>query len=360
MTNTTSASLFAPFPLRSLTLRNRVVVSPMCQYSAVDGFANDWHLVHLGSRAVGGASMVIMEATAVEPRGRISPDDTGIWRDEHVEFLARITRFIAGQGACPAVQLAHAGRKASTAAPWKGGRLVGPADGGWQTVAPSPLPFFPQDPAPTELTVADIRTLVEAFAASARRALAAGFQAVEIHGAHGYLIHQFLSPLSNRREDEYGGGFDNRIRFALEVTRAVRAVWPDRLPVLLRISATDWVEGGWDLDQSVELARRVRELGVDLMDCSSGGLDTRQKIALGPSYQVPFAARIRREAGIATAAVGLITETRQADGIVRAGDADLVLLARGFLRDPYFPLHAAAELGAAVAAPVQYGRAFSA
>jgi 2,4-dienoyl-CoA reductase-like NADH-dependent reductase (Old Yellow Enzyme family) len=360
MTNTTSTSLFAPFPLRSLTLRNRIAVSPMCQYSAVDGFANDWHLVHLGSRAVGGAAMVIMEATAVEPRGRISPDDTGIWLDEHVDFLARIARFIASQGACPALQLAHAGRKASTAAPWKGGGAVAASDGGWQTVAPSPLPFFPQDPAPAELTVADIRTLVEAFAVGARRALAAGFQAVEIHGAHGYLIHQFLSPLSNRREDEYGGGFDNRIRFALEVVRAVRAVWPDRLPVLLRISATDWVEGGWDLDQSVELARRVRELGVDLMDCSSGGLDPRQKIALGPGYQVPFAARIRREAGIATAAVGLITEARQADGIVRAGDADLVLLARAFLRDPYFPLHAAAELGATVAAPVQYGRAFSA
>ena len=351
-------NLFTPFTLRSLTLRNRIAVSPMCQYSAHDGFVSDWHLVHLGSRAVGGAGMVIMEATAVEARGRISPADTGIWKDEHVEGLARIARFLREQGAVAAVQLAHAGRKASTRKPWEGHGVVPASEGGWQTVAPSALPFTPGDPAPSELTVAEIRAVVEAFRDGAVRALAAGFEAVEIHGAHGYLIHQFLSPLSNCRTDSYGGSFENRIRLALEVVEAVRSAWPEALPLLLRISATDWVPGGWDPGQSVELARRVKPLGVDLIDCSSGGASPDQKIQLGPGYQVPFAERIRREGGIPTGAVGLIVTPEQAGEVVRNEQADLVLLAREFLRDPYFPLHAAKALGAEFDAPVQYKRAF--
>jgi 2,4-dienoyl-CoA reductase-like NADH-dependent reductase (Old Yellow Enzyme family) len=330
----------------------------MCQYSAHDGFAADWHLVHLGSRAVGGAGLVVMEATAVEARGRISPADTGIWKDAHIEPLARLSRFLRGQGAVACIQLAHAGRKASTRPPWEGGGAIPIADGGWQTVAPSPLPFLPGDPVPAELTVAEIQSLADAFRAAAGRALEAGFQAIEIHGAHGYLIHQFLSPLSNRRADAYGGTFENRIRFALEVVEAVRGVWPEDLPLLLRISATDWVEGGWDIEEAVELARRVRPLGVDLVDCSSGGASPAQKIPLAPGYQVPFAERVRREAGMATGAVGLIVSPQQAAEIVDTGKADLVLLAREFLRDPYFPLHAARALGASCDAPVQYSRAF--
>jgi 2,4-dienoyl-CoA reductase-like NADH-dependent reductase (Old Yellow Enzyme family) len=330
----------------------------MCQYSSEDGFANDWHLVHLGSRAAGGAGLVIMEASAVEARGRISPQDQGIWKDDHIAFLARIAAFVRQQSAVAAIQLAHAGRKASTRRPWDGPGLVPLDAGGWQPVAPSALPFQPGDPAPAELSRAEIAGLAEAFAAAARRALAAGFQVVELHFAHGYLVHEFLSPLSNRRADEYGGSFDNRIRFALETARAVRAVWPDSLPLLVRISASDWVEGGWDIGESVELARRLHALGVDLIDCSSGGLAPQQKIPLGPGYQVPFAARIRQEAEVPTAAVGMITTPQQADEIVRTGKADLVLLAREFLRDPYFPLHAAKALGEAVQPPVQYGRAF--
>jgi 2,4-dienoyl-CoA reductase-like NADH-dependent reductase (Old Yellow Enzyme family) len=353
-----SPLLLSPFTLRSLTLRNRIVVSPMCQYSAEDGFANDWHLVHLGSRAVGGAGLVLMEATAVEPRGRISPADTGIWKDEHIACLRRIAAFVRKEGAAAGIQLAHAGRKASTRAPWEGGTAIPESEGGWRPVAPSALPFHPADPVPQALSTAEVGALVEAFAAGARRALEAGFQVVEIHGAHGYLIHEFLSPLSNRREDEYGGAFEGRIRFALEVVRAVRGVWPERLPVFLRISATDWVPGGWDIEESVDLARRVRGLGVDLVDCSSGGTSTAQKIELGPGYQVNFAARIRKEAGIATAAVGLITSAAQAEAILEAGQADLVLLAREFLRRPYFPIEAARELGGRLAAPVQYARAF--
>jgi 2,4-dienoyl-CoA reductase-like NADH-dependent reductase (Old Yellow Enzyme family) len=330
----------------------------MCQYSSEDGFANDWHLVHLGSRAAGGAGLVIMEASAVEARGRISPQDQGIWKDDHIAFLARIAAFVRQQSAVAAIQLAHAGRKASTRRPWDGPGLVPLDAGGWQPVAPSAVPFQPGDPAPAELSRAEIAGLAEAFAAAARRALAAGFQVVELHFAHGYLVHEFLSPLSNRRTDEYGGSFDNRIRFALETARAVRAVWPDSLPLLVRISASDWVEGGWDIGESVELARRLHALGVDLIDCSSGGLAPQQKIPLGPGYQVPFAARIRQEAEVPTAAVGMITTPQQADEIVRTGKADLVLLAREFLRDPYFPLHAAKALGEAVQPPVQYGRAF--
>jgi 2,4-dienoyl-CoA reductase-like NADH-dependent reductase (Old Yellow Enzyme family) len=330
----------------------------MCMYSSVDGFANDWHLVHLGSRAVGGAGLVMMEATAVEARGRISPADQGIWKDEHVAFLTRIAQFLRDHGAAAGIQLAHAGRKASTRPPFEGGTFIPASEGGWTPVAPSAIPFRPEDPAPHELSKSEIAATVAAFVEAAKRALRAGFQVAEIHGAHGYLIHEFLSPLCNRRGDEYGGSFENRIRLALEVTEAVRAVWPADLPLFLRISATDWAEGGWDVTESVELARRVRDLGVDLVDCSSGGAVAHQKIPLAPGYQVPFAERIRKEAGILTGAVGLITTAAQADEIVRSEKADLVLLAREMLRDPYFPLHAAKELGVEVKPPVQYGRAF--
>jgi len=350
--------LFSPLTLRNVTLRNRIACSPMCQYSSVDGFANDWHLVHLGSRAAGGAGLVMMEATAVEARGRISPADQGIWKDDHIEFLSRIARFLREQGAVPAIQLAHAGRKASTRPPWEGGTTIPAGEGGWTPVAPSAVPFHPADPAPQELSKDEIGAIVEAFAAGARRALQAGFQVVEIHGAHGYLIHEFLSPLSNRRADEYGGSFENRARLAMQVAAAVREAWPADLPLFMRISATDWADGGWDIGEAVQLARCARTVGVDLIDCSSGGLVAHQKIPLAPGYQVPFAARIRKEAAIATGAVGLITTAKQADEIVRSEQADLVLLARQFLRDPYFPLHAARDLGLEMKPPVQYGRAF--
>jgi len=351
--------LFAPCTLRSVTLRNRIAVSPMCQYSCVEGEATDWHLVHLGARAVGGAALVICEATAVEARGRISPADLGIWDDRHVEPLARVTAFIARQGAVPGIQLAHAGRKASTAPPWEGGGAVAVGSGGWPVVAPSSVPFSSESPVPEPLDAGGLREVVAAFAAAARRALAAGFRVAEIHGAHGYLLHQFLSPLANRRDDGWGGGFDGRTRLLLEVVEAVRGAWPEELPVLVRLSATDWVEGGWDLEQSVELARRLRSLGVDLVDCSSGGLVPGATIPLAPGYQVPFAERIRREAGIATGAVGLITEPGQADEIIREGRADLVLLARQLLREPSWPLRAAHELGHDDVAPwpKQYLRA---
>jgi 2,4-dienoyl-CoA reductase-like NADH-dependent reductase (Old Yellow Enzyme family) len=354
--------LFDPLQFRDVTFRNRIAVSPMCQYSSDDGFANDWHLVHLGSRAVGVAGAVIMEATAVDPRGRISPQDQGIWKDEHIAFLARIATFLKAEGAVAGIQLAHAGRKASTRSPVTQAHglrpTLQPAEGGWTPVAPSPIPFYADDAPPAQLTQSDIRCLVESFASAARRALHAGFNLVEIHAAHGYLIHEFLSPLSNRRTDEYGGSFDNRIRFVLEVVESVRAAWPAGLPLWLRISATDWAEGGWTLDDSVELAKRVRTRGVDLIDCSSGGLTLQQKIELGPGYQVPFAARIRRESAIATGAVGMITEPEQAEQILVEGQADLVLLAREFLRDPYFPLRAARQLGAKLPPPPQYARAW--
>jgi 2,4-dienoyl-CoA reductase-like NADH-dependent reductase (Old Yellow Enzyme family) len=355
---TTGARLFTPLTLREIVFRNRIAVSPMCQYSSEDGFASDWHLVHLGCRAVGGAGAVITEANAVEARGRISPADLGIWKDEHIPALARLAAFIRQRGAVPGTQLAHAGRKASVRSPWEGGEAIPESAGGWPTVAPSARPFRPADPTPAELSQAEIRTVVEAFRTAAGRALAAGFELVEIHAAHGYLIHQFLSPLSNFRTDEYGGALENRMRFALEVTAAVRSAWPARLPLFVRISATDWVEGGWNIDNSVELARRLSYLGVDLIDCSSGGAALAARIPLAPGYQVPFAERIRRETGIRTGAVGLITKPEQADEIVASGKADLVLLAREFLRDPYFPLHAAKALGAEEKAPVQYGRAF--
>jgi 2,4-dienoyl-CoA reductase-like NADH-dependent reductase (Old Yellow Enzyme family) len=358
MSSLPAAHLMTPLLIREITLRNRIAVSPMCQYSSDDGFANDWHLVHLGSRAVGGAGLVCMEATAVEARGRISPLDMGIWKPEHVEFLARITRFLHSQGAAAGIQLAHAGRKGSTRRPWEGGGLLPEAEGGWQCVAPSAVPFRAGDPAPQALSKAEIHALIESFRDAAERALRAGFDVVEIHGAHGYLIHEFLSPLSNRRTDEYGGTLDNRLRFALEVTEAVRAVWPARLPLFFRISATDWVPGGWTADDSVALVHGLQALGVDLVDCSSGGNAPDAKIPLGPGYQVPFAERIRRETGMRTGAVGMITTPRQADDIVRNGQADLVLLAREFLRDPYFALHAASALGEKPGAPLQYGRAF--
>ncbi len=331
----------------------------MCQYSCKDGFATDWHLVHLGSRAVGGAALVIAEATAVEARGRISPGDLGIWKDEHVAPLARITKFIREQGAVAGIQLAHAGRKASVRAPWdQRGAFLQENEGGWETVAPSPIPFNSMDRTPHELTTAEIGQLVEAFAVAGQRALAAGFQVIEIHGAHGYLIHEFLSPLSNQRRDEYGGSLENRMRFGLQVAEAVRKVWPASLPLFFRISATDWAEGGWTVEQSVELARCLKPLGVDLIDCSSGALAPGVKIPVGPGYQVPFAEQVRREADILTGAVGMITEPEQADGIVREGKADLVLLARELLRDPYWPLHAAAKLACPPHPPLQYERAF--
>jgi 2,4-dienoyl-CoA reductase-like NADH-dependent reductase (Old Yellow Enzyme family) len=350
--------LLAPLESRGVTFRNRIAVSPMCQYSSEDGYANDWHLVHLGSRAVGGAGAVIMEATAVDPRGRISPQDQGIWTDSHVEFLTRITKFVKEQGAVAGIQLAHAGRKGSTGRPWEGGKYIPESAGGWIPVAPSAVPFHREDPAPHALTKDEIRGLVDSFAAATRRACRAGFNLVEIHGAHGYLIHEFLSPLSNRRTDEYGGSFENRIRFALEVVEAVRGAWPEVLPLWLRISATDWAAGGWTLEESVELAKRVGPMGVDLIDCSSGGLTLEQKIELGAGYQVPFAARIRAEAEIATGAVGMITTPEQADQILLTEQADMVLLAREFLREPYFPMHAAKKLGGKCATPPQYARAW--
>ena len=349
--------LFTPFRLRGVELRNRVVVSPMCQYSAVDGLAQPWHLVHLGSRAVGGAGLVIAEATAVLPAGRISPADLGLWSDAHAAALAPIAAFIESQGAVAGLQLAHAGRKASTAPPWQGGGPVAPGDGGWTPVAPSPLPFAPGHPEPGELSAAEIDGVVAAFAAAAGRAARAGFRVVELHMAHGYLLHSFLSPLTNRRTDDWGGSLDNRMRFPLAVAGAVRAAWPPELPLFARLSATDWVEGGWDLPSSIALARRLRELGVDLVDCSSGGLVPQATIPAGPGYQVPFAAAIRREAGIPTGAVGLITAPQQAEQIVATGQADLVLLARELLRNPHWPLHAAAALRAETAWPVQYLRA---
>jgi len=351
-------SLFQPLQQRGLALRNRIAVSPMCQYSSVDGMPGDWHLVHLGSRAVGGAAVVFTEASAVSPEGRISPEDAGIWNDAQAGEWARIARFIASQGAVPAMQLAHAGRKASTFAPWRGSGEVPRAEGGWQTVAPSALAFDEGYPRPSALDADGIAKVVADYRAATLRAHASGFRIVEIHAAHGYLLHEFLSPLSNRRTDGYGGHFDARTRLLRETISAVRDAWPEELPLWLRISATDWVDGGWDIGQSIELSRVAASLGVDLVDVSSGGLDPRQRIATGPGYQVPFAARIRREAGVATGAVGMITGPAQAEAIVAGGDADVVLLARELLRDPYFPRRAARELGIEPQAPEQYLRAW--
>ena len=354
------AHLFAPLVQRGVTLRNRIVVSPMCQYMARDGAADDWHLVHLGGLAAGGAGAVIAEATAVLPEGRISPADLGLWADRQVEPLARICRYIAQRGAVPGIQLAHAGRKASTAAPWAGGGPLDASGGGWpaQVTAPSAVPFSPAHPTPQAMDTAAIGALVAAFAAAAGRALAAGCRIVEIHAAHGYLLHQFLSPLSNRRDDGYGGSFAGRTRLVREVVAAVRAAWPEELPLWVRLSATDWVEGGWTIGESVDLARELAPLGVDLVDCSSGGASPEARIPVAPGFQVPFAARIRAEAGIATGAVGLITEPAQADAIVREGRADVVLLARALLRDPHWPLRAAGALGQTLPVPAPYARAF--
>lgn len=349
--------LFRPLELRSLRLKNRIVVSPMCQYSAQDGFANDWHLVHLGSRAVGGAALVISEATAVSPEGRISPEDLGLWKDAHIEKLKQITGFIQQQGAYAGIQLAHAGRKASTEAPWKGNRQIPAADGGWQPLAPSAIAYRDTDAEPSALDTAGIRNVVADFAAAAGRAVAAGFDVIELHAAHGYLLHQFLSPLSNRREDDYGGSFEHRIRLLLEVTDAVRAEMSSGMPLFVRISGTDWADGGWDIDQSVALAGQLRQHGVDLVDVSSGGLASGVRIPVGPGYQVPLAAQVKMGSGMPTGAVGLITEAAQAEEILQKGQADVVLLARELLRDPYFPLHAASALGLDAPYPPQYERA---
>ncbi len=349
--------LFSPFTQRSLTFRNRIVVAPMCQYSAVDGFAEEWHLVHLGSRAVGGAGAVLVEATAVRPEGRITPGDLGLWSDAHVEPLSRITAFVRAHGCAAGVQLAHAGRKASTSAPWEGGKLLTLEAGGWVPDAPSAIAFSDAYAVPNALDEAGIARVIDSFRGAAGRALAAGFEFVEVHAAHGYLLHEFLSPLANHRADAWGGSLENRMRLTLEVTRAVREAWPADKPVWVRVSATDWADGGWNADETVQLALALRALGVDLVDCSSGGLVAHQKIPLAPGYQVPFAERVKREAGIATGAVGLITEPAQAEAILAEGKADVVLLARQLLRDPYWPLRAAAELGGEHPWPVQYLRA---
>lgn len=350
--------LLSPLTIRGVTLRNRIVMSPMCQYVAEEGLASDWHLVHLGSRAVGGVALVMVEATAVRPEGRISPSDLGIWGEQHVEPLARIARFVRSQGAVAAIQLAHAGRKASCEPPWKGGAsLKTPAEGGWPVVGPSPIPFHEGDPVPTPLDDDGIDGVVDAFEAAAQRALTAGFQVIEIHAAHGYLLHEFLSPLSNQRTDQYGGSLENRMRLLLRVAERLRQVIPPELPLFVRISATDWVDGGWDIEQSVVLSRHLKDLGVDLIDVSSGALVPRARIPVGKGYQVPLARAIRDEAGIMTGAVGLITEPRHANEIVTAGDADLVFLGRELLREPYWALRAEHELGAEASWPTPYGYA---
>jgi 2,4-dienoyl-CoA reductase-like NADH-dependent reductase (Old Yellow Enzyme family) len=350
-------ALFSPFQLRSLTFANRIGVSPMCEYSSEDGFANDWHLVHIGARAQGGAALIMLEASAVTAEGRISPGDLGIWKDEHIPNLARIVKFIHSQGVRAGIQLAHAGRKGSMSIPFQGERLLPPGEGGWIPVAPSVIAFSPTYPVPRELDQGGIDATIAAFAQAAQRALTAGFDFVEIHSAHGYLLHEFLSPLSNQRSDAYGGSFENRTRLLLQVVDAVRAVWPAHLPIFVRISATDWTEGGWTIEDSVELAKLLGEHGVDLVDCSSGGNVAAATIPVGPGYQVPFSTRVRHEAKIPTAAVGMITDHAQANGIIADGEADLVFLAREMLRDPYWPLHAAAALGETASWPEQYLRA---
>lgn len=353
-----STHLFAPLTQRSITLRNRIVVSPMCQYSAEDGFASDWHLVHLGSRAVGGAGVVMTEAAAISPEGRISPGDLGIWKDEHVEMLARITAFLREQGAVPAIQLAHAGRKASMPAGWEKPTCVGPENGGWMNVVgPSDTPYGEAYARPHAMDRYAMEKVLADMTAAVKRAEAAGFLLIEIHGAHGYLLHEFVSPLSNTRTDEYGGSLENRMRFPLEVVRTARAAWPDHLPMWVRISASDWVDGGLTVEESIEYARRLKAEGAELIDVSSGGNDQRQQIPVGPGYQVHFAEQIRREAGVATGAVGLITGPTQADQILRSGQADVVLLARELLREPYWPLRAALELKQPGSWPKQYERA---
>jgi 2,4-dienoyl-CoA reductase-like NADH-dependent reductase (Old Yellow Enzyme family) len=351
------SSLFQPIKFRSVNLKNRIVVSPMCEYSSEDGYANDWHLVHLGSRAVGGAGLVFTEAAAISPEGRITPDDLGIWKDDHIVFLKRITSFIASQGAVPGMQLAHAGRKASHHSPWKSAKSLLPAEGAWQTLAPSAIAYKAGEPTPKAMEPADIQKLVTDFVNAAERAIKAGFKILEIHAAHGYLINEFLSPLSNQRTDNYGGSFENRIRILLEIVEAVRKVWPEDLPLFVRISASDWVPGGWTIDDSVQLARLLLTKGVDLLDCSSGGNSHEQKINVAPLYQVAFAEQIKAETRMPTGAVGLITTPQQAEAIISSERADLILFARQLLRDPYFPLRAAKELEEDIDWPVQYIRA---
>ena len=353
--NESTVTLLSPLNFRGVTFRNRIGMSPMCQYVANEGMADDWHLVHLGSRAVGGAGMVMVEATSVTRDGRISPGDMGIWTDDHVEPLARIARFVRAQGTVAGIQLAHAGRKSSCDTPINGGAQLSLENGGWLTEAPSPIPFNPGERTPKELDIAEIEEVIQAFESATRRALRAGFQIVEIHAAHGYLLHEFLSPLSNHRLDEYGGDLNNRMRLLLQVAERVRAIWPKEYPLFTRISATDWAEGGWDIEQSIALSKSLKELGVDLIDVSSGALVPDAKIPIGKGFQVPFAARIRREAGIKTAAVGFITEPEHADSIIRAGDADLVLLAREFLREPYWTIKAEQALGREPIWPIRYG-----
>ncbi len=349
--------LFEPLQIRGILLKNRIVVSPMCQYSSEDGFANDWHLVHLGSRAVGGAALVLTEAAAVSPEGRISPHDLGLWKDEHVPMLQQITAFIKKQGAVAGIQLAHAGRKASTSEPWKGNGLVAEEDGGWKTVAPSAVAFSADSDVPVALDRDGIQKIIDDYKAAAVRALTAGFEVIEVHAAHGYLLHEFLSPISNKRKDEYGGSFDNRVRLLLELVKELRTVWPEELPVFVRISATDWTEEGWGIDDSVRLAPLLKDAGADLVDCSSGAIAPDIKIPAKPGYQVPFAEAVRKT-GMLTGAVGIIVSPEQAETIIASGQADVVLLARELLRDPYFPLRAARELGyREMPWPVQYERA---
>lgn len=350
--------LFSPIKIRSIELKNRIVVSPMCEYSSIDGFANDWHLVHLGSRAVGGAGLIITEATAVSPEGRITPDDLGLWKDEHIDKLKQIVDFIEQHGSIAGIQLAHAGRKASHASPWKGGKSL-PADdkGAWTTVAPSAIAFRDDEPMPLALDKKGIDKVISDFVAAAMRALKIGFKVIEVHAAHGYLLHEFYSTLSNKRTDEYGGSFENRIRLTIQIIEAIRKVWPEELPVFVRISASDWNEGGWTIDDSVALAKVLKTKGVDLIDCSSGGNIPNAKVTVGPGYQVPFAEAIKKQTDMLTGAVGMITTPEQAEEILANKQADVIIMARELLRDPYFPLHAAKALGADVEWPVQYERA---
>lgn len=352
------SKLFEKYKLRGIEFRNRIWVAPMCQYSSEDGLPTDWHLVHLGSRAVGGAGLIIQEATAVSPEGRISPSDAGIWSDDHAAAYKKITKFIKEQGAVAGIQLAHAGRKASTGEPWNGGKKVAEDQGGWETVAPSALAFAGDYPTPRQMTSADIEKVVNDFAMATTRALEAGFEVIEIHAAHGYLFHEFLSPLSNQRTDEYGGSLENRMRFPLAVAEKVRAAVPENLPVLVRISATDWTENGWNLEQSIEFCKELKKLDIDLIDVSTGGNVLDAKIPVAPGYQVSFAAEIRKQAAIPTGAVGMITEPQQAEAILQKEEADVILMAREFLREPYFPFQAAQALGASIDyVPKQYGRA---
>jgi 2,4-dienoyl-CoA reductase-like NADH-dependent reductase (Old Yellow Enzyme family) len=351
------SSLFSPLQIKDVILKNRLGMSPMCQYSATDGFANDWHLVHYGSRAAGGTGLIMQEATAVLPEGRITPNDLGLYKEEHIEMLQRITSFIHQQGAAAGIQLAHAGRKAGCAIPWKGGKQLGETEGGWKTVAPSALSFNPEDNLPRELDQDGIQDVVASFKLASTRALQAGYKIVEIHAAHGYLIHQFLSPLSNHRTDRYGGPFENRIRLLLEIVKEVKTVWPENLPLFVRISATDWWEGGWNEEEATQLASILKKEGVDLIDCSSGGLVPYQKIQLGPGYQVPFSEKIKKETGILTSSVGLITDVHLAEEILQKEQADLIMIGRESLRNPYFPLQAAKMVGEDIHWPLQYIRA---